>query len=152
MKNRGVFSGFVFFIFLVSPTFAFGALGGGSDSIDRDQALYKGSKKNITSNSNYMVHEITRQGMNLKEYISNGKVFCLAWQSSSASPDLTILLGTYSGEYQEAVKDLKFFRAPAKVQTNNIVMSKYGHPGDIHAEACVPTLIPKGVKLEDIIP
>ena len=67
-------------------------------------------------------------------------------------PDLTLLLGSYTGEYQAAVKQTprKHGRRFSQVRTDRIVVEKWGHMRNLQGRAYAPELIPSGVSIDEI--
>jgi len=88
----------------------------------------------------------------VREYISaSGVVFGVAW-NGLIHPDLTQLLGSYAGEYQEVLQQTKrkAGRRSIRVTTGHIVVEKWGHIRNLQGRAYIPALIPQGVTVDEI--
>src|SRR5258708_39273899 len=109
------------------PSFA--ELGGYADSVAADRARMKASLK-VTQNKAFAVHEITTPTkIVVREYVgSDGRVFGVAWQGPFL-PDLSQLLGSFFGQYSDAIKAQKrtYVRhRPAKIQQPTLVLQGGG--------------------------
>ena len=127
-------------------------LGESADSITLDRKALSAVRRATTVSNGYTVHEITSGSTAVREYVSpSGTVFGIAW-NGLMHPDLTQLLGTYAGEYEEALQ--KTPRQPGrknlKVRTNRVVVEKWGHMRNLQGRAYVPDLIPPGVSVDEI--
>jgi hypothetical protein len=142
----------IFSLALVSGRQAQAALGGSSDSIASDKKALKAVRSATLTSSKYTVHEFQSGGTAIREYVSSsGVVFGIAWNGLT-HPDLTPLLGQYASEHKKAVKNSK--RQPgrrhARIQSNNIVVEKWGHMRHLQGRAYVPALIPEEVSVDEI--
>ena len=100
----------------------------------------------------YNVHEVISASVTLREYLSpSGVVFGIAW-NGLIHPDLTPLLGSYAGEYGEALRQTprKPGRRRLQVKTNQVVVEKWGHMRNLKGRAYAPALIPPGVSVDEI--
>ncbi len=86
------------------PRPAFAALGGDVSSVQADQA-HMNAQLRIQTGQAYTVHELHQtNGTVVKEFISPaGKVFAVSW-SGAFMPDLRQLMGTYFGQFSQAVQ------------------------------------------------
>lgn len=137
---------------LMGTEIAQAALGESVDSVAMDINALSASQGETTVQNGYTIHNIKNDSVSVREYVSpSGAVFGIAW-NGMIHPDLTTLLGTYFGEYQEALKQ-SIFKPGSKfsqIKTNNVVVEKWGHMRNIQGHAYVPTLIPKGVDVDEI--
>lgn len=128
-------------------------LGESVASVTTDQKTLSSARGAATAVHNgYTVQEVKSDATTVREYVSSsGIVFGIAWQGRT-HPDLTPLLGSYAGEYQEALR--KTPRHPGRrrlqVKTDRIVVEKWGHMRKLQGRAYVPALIPYGVSLDEI--
>jgi len=151
MKNILLCS--ILFIAILVPTrFAFAALGDTADSITTDRQAISAAKGATTVNNNFTVQEIVSDSATIREYISvAGIVFAVAWNGLT-NPDLTQLLGSYATEYHDTVQ--KTPREPgrrsSRIESNRLVVEKWGHMPNLQGRAYDPSLIPSGVTIDDI--
>ncbi len=150
---NGLWSCFLFAaLILVNEPQARATLGEASDSIAKDRQALSARQRAITTHRGYTVHEIVSDSNSIREYISStGVVFAIAW-NGLINPDLTVLLGSYAGEYRKALGQVP--RVPGRrktiVKTNRIVVEKWGHMRDLRGRAYDPALIPQGVTVDEI--
>jgi len=156
MKRRlsTVFLGFGLVVaVLAAAQQAQAVLGESVDSVTTDQKTLSAARGATTGvHSGYTVQEIVSDATTIREYVSSsGIVFGIAWQGRT-HPDLTPLLGSYNGEYQDALR--KTPRQPGRrhlqVKTDRVVVEKWGHMRKLQGRAYVPALIPSGVSLDEI--
>jgi hypothetical protein len=100
----------------------------------------------------YTVHEIRSESTTVREYVTpSGIVFAIAWNGRT-HPDLTSLLGSYAGEYKDALQ--RTLREPGRrsrtVKTDRVVVEKWGHMRNLQGRAYAPALIPPGVSIDEI--
>ncbi len=128
-------------------------LGESEDSVAADQKALSAVKCATTIRTNYTVHEFKSDGTVVREYVSpSGIVFGIAWNGLT-HPDLKPLLGSYAGEYEAALK-----RTPpkpgisrnARVETDRVVVEKWGQMRNLQGRAYAPSLIPPGVSIDEI--
>lgn len=128
------------------------ALGESSDSISSDRRALTAVRGAVTVRHGYTVQEIISESATIREYISDDDiVFGVAW-TGLVMPDLAVLLGSYTGEYQQALK-----QAPRKpglrsrqVKTKRVVVQTWGHMRNLQGRAYAPALIPQGVAIDEI--
>jgi len=128
------------------------ALGESADSVMSDLNALSAMQGAAIIHTGYTVQEITSASVTVREYISpSGVVFGIAW-NGLIHPDLTPLLGSYAGEYHQAL--LKSPRKPgsrfSRVKTDVIVVEKWGHMRNLRGRAYVLALIPPGVIVDEI--
>lgn len=137
---------------LVAAEYARAALGGSADSIISDRKAMSAVRSASTERRGYTIEEMVSESTTVREFISSsGMVFGIAW-NGLIHPDLTRLLGSYAGEYEEALQ-----RTPRKpgrryhqVKTNRIVVEKWGHMRNLQGRAYAPALVPPGVSIDEI--
>ncbi|MGD1074608.1 MAG: DUF2844 domain-containing protein [Thermodesulfovibrionales bacterium] len=127
-------------------------LGESVESVDADRKALSGARGAATSRTGYSVREIESGSVIVREYVSpSGVVFGIAWNGLT-HPDLTQLLGSYAGEYREALQRTP--RGPdrrrLRVKTEQIVVEKWGHMRNLEGRAYAPALIPPGVRIDEI--
>lgn len=128
------------------------ALGESVDSVESDRESLTAVRGAMTAHRDYTIHEIKTDSTVIREYISpSGIVFAIAWKGL-VHPDLTALLGSYAGEYEEALRQTprKPGRRQLQVKTNRVVVEKWGHIRDMKGRAYAPDLIPPGVSIDAI--
>ncbi len=137
---------------LVAAHVAHAALGESADSITSDRKSLSAARGATTARAGCTIQTIESDSTTVREYLSpSGVVFGIAWNGMS-HPDLTRLLGSYAGEYQEALRQTprKPGRRHLQVKTNSIVVEKWGHMRNLQGRAYVLSLIPQGVSVDDI--
>ena len=101
----------------------------------------------------YTVQEFASDATTVREYVApSGIVFGVAWDGLTY-PDLTPLLGSYDGEYQEALRQeprKPGLRRHHAVRTDRVVVEKWGNLRDLRGRAYAPALIPPGVSIDEI--
>lgn len=100
-------------------------LGESADSIASDRKSLLAVQGGTAALNGCTIHTIGSDATIVREYISpNGLVFCSAW-NGLIHPDITPLLGTYGGEYQEVLRQTprKPIRRRLQVRTNHITAS-----------------------------
>jgi hypothetical protein len=127
-------------------------LGESVDSITLDRKPLSAMRGAATVGNGYTVHEITSGSTTVREYVSSsGTVFGIAW-NGLINPNLTQLLGTYAGEYEEAL--LHTPRQPGRrhlqVITKRVVVEKWGHMRNLQGRAYARDLMPPGVSVNEI--
>jgi hypothetical protein len=127
-------------------------LGEPADSVESDRKAFA-AVQNITQTRNgYTVQELDSDANSVREFISStGVVFAVAWNGQS-HPDLTSLLGSYVGEYQQALgqNSRHFGKRHSQVKTDRIIVEKWGHMRNLQGRAYIPALIPSGVSINEI--
>lgn len=148
-----VFGGLVFSaVLFAGAQHVQATLGEYADSISSDEKVLSAMQRSTTALNGYTVHEIYSASTVVREYVStSGVVFGIAWQGL-IHPDLSQLLGLYSGEYQEALLQTRRIkgRRSLQVKTNSVVVEKWGHMRNLQGRAYVPSLIPPGVSVDEI--
>jgi len=127
-------------------------LGESSDSISHDKKVLSAVQRSRTVLNGYTVHEIDSAPNVVREYVSaSGIVFGIAWQGL-IHPDLTRLLGSYAGQYQEALLQTPRIRGSRRLQvkSSGVIVEKWGHMRNLQGRAYVPSLIPPGVSVDEI--
>lgn len=128
------------------------ALGDTVDSVEIDRAHMQGSIRVIQSDA-YVVNEIqAATGTVVREYVSGGAVFAVAWQGPTI-PDLRQLLGAYFDQYlqaAEAAQAQRRDRGPLLIQSPGLVFESGGHMRSFRGRAYIPAMLPRGVAAETI--
>jgi hypothetical protein len=127
-------------------------LGESAGSVESDRNALSAVHRSTMVHTSYTVQEVDSDSTAVREYVSpSGIVFGIAW-NGLAHPDLTQLLGSYAGEYQEALRQTtrKQGRRHFQVKTDRIVVEKWGHMRNLRGRAYAPALIPSGVSVSDI--
>ena len=131
---------------------AYATLGESTDSIATNKKALSAVRSTTKTSSKYTIHEFQSETITVREYVSpSGVVFGIAWNGLT-HPDLTPLLGSYASEHQKAASHIK--RQPGrkyiKVESDNVVVEKWGHMRNLQGRAYVPALIPQGVSTDEI--
>jgi hypothetical protein len=131
---------------------ALATLGETIDSVASDRKALSAVQGEATVRKGYTVHEMMSGATAIREYLSPaGIVFAIAWNGLT-NPDLTLFLGSYAGEYHQAIQKTprERGRRSHRVTTDRIVVEKWGHMRNLQGRAYVPNLIPPGVSVDDI--
>jgi Protein of unknown function (DUF2844) len=120
-------------------------LGGSVSSIQADQEHMKGTRR-VTEGAAYSVHEIqAATGTMVREFVSpSGTVFGVAWNGPS-TPDLQQLLGTYFGQYAQAIQSKRAARGRLSIRQEGLVVEAGGHMRSFSGRAYLPQMMPQGV-------
>lgn len=127
-------------------------LGESPDSISSDEEFLSAVKRSTTVLNGFTVHEIDSGVTVVREYVStSGVVFGIAW-NGLIHPNLTQLLGSYAGEYQDALRQTPRIKGSRhlQVKTSGVVVEKWGHMRNLQGRVYVPSLIPPGVRVDEI--
>ena len=127
-------------------------LGGSADSIESDRKALSAAMRGVTARDNYTVQEIYSESNTVREYVSSsGIVFGIAW-NGLVYPDITQLLGSYTGEYQEALQKTLHQKGSRRlhVKSQNVIVEQWGHMRDLRGRAYAPALLPPGVSVDEI--
>jgi Protein of unknown function (DUF2844) len=155
MKKRikAVFLGLYFVaIILATVQRAQATLGESAISVESDRKAFAAVQNITQTRKGYTVQELNSEANNVREFISStGVVFAVAWNGQS-HPDLTSLLGTYVGEYQQALRQnpRHFGKRHFQVKTDRIIVEKWGHMRNMQGRAYIPALVPPGVNINEI--
>lgn len=128
------------------------ALGESVDSVASDQTALAAKRVSQMVGNGYTVQELRSDSVTLREYVApTGIVFAIAW-NGLIHPDLTSLLGSYVGEYRSALQHVprQHGSRHRKVETDQIVVEKWGQMRNLQGRAYVPALIPSGVSIDEI--
>jgi len=136
-------------LWLLGAAPAWAVLGRSVDSVESDRKMLEGTVQRVTL-PYYSIHQITRDGMTVKEYVTpKGTVFGVSWQGPTM-PNLSQLLGDYYQDFQREVQSRPRRRGPAIVQTDDLVVESSGHMRAFHGRAYVRSLVPNTVTREVI--
>ena len=127
-------------------------LGESADTVELDRKALTAVRGETEAHKNYIVHGFNSDSTTVREYISpSGVVFGISWKGL-IHPDLTQILGSYAGEYQEALRKTprQQGRRRLQVKTSRVVVEKWGHMRNLQGRAYAPGLIPSGVSVNDI--
>lgn len=127
-------------------------LGESANSISSDRKVLSAVRRSTAVRNGYTVHEIGSASTVVREYVStSGVVFGIAWKGL-IHPDLSQLLGSYAGEYQEALRQTPRIKGRRRLQvkTSRVVVEKWGHMRNLQGRAYDPALIPSGVDVDEI--
>ena len=128
------------------------SLGESVGSIESDSKALSAVKRGVTVHNGYTVQEIYSDANTVREYVSSsGIVFGIAW-NGLVYPDITQLLGSYTGEYQKALKQTVRQKGSRHmlVKSSGVVVEQWGHMRDLHGRAYAPALMPPGVSVDEI--
>jgi hypothetical protein len=127
-------------------------LGESIDSIESDRRMLSAVRGATMVRDGYTVHEVSSGATLLREYVSpSGIVFAIAWNGLT-HPDLALLLGTYAGEYENALERTprKRGQKALRVQADRVIVEKWGRMRNLQGRAYAPHLIPPGVSIDAI--
>lgn len=147
-----IFRGMTIIAALASAQWAHATLGGNAETIASDRKGLAAVHRATMPRSGYTVEEMTFDSTTLREYVSPaGIVFGIAW-NGYVHPDLTLLLGSYSGEYSAALEKAQRTHGHRSRQlvTDNIIVETWGHMRDLRGRAYAPSLVPSEVNIDEI--
>jgi len=127
-------------------------LGESADSVESDRNALSAVRHPASTRDRYTIQEIGSDSVAVREYISpSGIVFGISW-NGLIHPDLTELLGSYADEYQKALQlsPRKRGQRHLQVETDRVVVEKWGHRRNLQGRAYAPALIPPGVSVDEI--
>jgi Protein of unknown function (DUF2844) len=137
---------------LVIDSPALAGLGEDVSSVQADQAKMLGSLRTTQAQA-FEVHEIkAATGVVVREYVSGGKVFAVAWQGPWP-PDMRQILAGYFDQYQrtaQAEVNSRAGRRPLAIEEPGLVVQSGGHMRSFAGRAYVPQMLPPGVSAEAI--
>jgi hypothetical protein len=139
-------------IFFATAQHVLATLGEQAKSVASDRKTLSAAQPSITVHNGYTVQETSSDSIVVREYVSpSGIVFGIAWKGLM-HPDLVPLLGSYADEYEEAQRQTprKPGRKHLHVETNRVIVEKWGHMRNLQGCAYVPALIPTGVSIDEI--
>ena len=94
------------------PRSAQATLGEPAASVESDRKALSAQPRTSTARGSYTVQEVVSDANTVREYVSSsGVVFAVAWNGLT-HPDLTPLLGSYDGDYRQALQKTK--RTPGR--------------------------------------
>ncbi len=152
-----IFCGF----FLISSS-AWAGLGEVVSQETLQQLRQKNFKSNApdtvaSQNSSYTVKETNYGGGTQREYISSsGVVFAVTW-SGRAHVVAKDVLGSYNDDFNTArdtrmkIQTRQFTKARTRLQAKDLVYETGGHMGAIKGKAYVPSLLPSGFNLANLL-
>jgi hypothetical protein len=135
----------VLWVFLLGAAPAWAVLGQSVVSVRSDQLHIEGELRTFALQG-YAVHKINRgDGTVVKEYVSPaGMVFGVSWQGPTV-PDLSLLLGSYFAQFQQAAQTASHRRQALRVRTGELVVESSGHLRAFRGRAYVPSLLPNNL-------
>lgn len=136
----------VAFLLVLGQGFSVRVRGNCADSAEKDSEIITAIRAASTVCYGYTVREIHYGKAAMREYIApSGVIFGIDWKGM-IQPDISQLLGSFADAYLE-----ELLQAPCqqrnlkiKIEAENIVVRKWGPPGDIRGCAYVPGLVPPG--------
>jgi len=132
------------------PGFASATLGEPVNSATKNLSSSNISAK--TTTEKYSIREYEQNGNTVREYASaSGIVFAVGWNGIS-KPDLETLFGSYFNEYLESLNAVpkQYGAKTISMKTAKMVIRRGGRMRDQRGFAFVPSLVPEGVRIEDL--
>ena len=156
------FVGIALLFVAAAPMLAHAALGKSADSVVADAASLDATAVTHTSRSPRNAPELaaysvaqmtTASGIAVREYVgSDGLVFAVTWRGRRP-PDLSTLLGSYFGQYQDAAVAgglTAHGLHHASVRASDVMVETAGHMRDMWGRAMLPEMLPPGVAQSEI--
>ncbi len=126
------------------------ALGGPASTLQDDRMQLKATAPVANNKLNFTVHEMaTADGTTVREYISGGNVFGVAWRGPHI-PNLKQLMGSYYETYTSELAARRKGHAPVAIRRTDFVAHSGGHMRAFSGSAFVPNMLPAGVTEADI--
>lgn len=152
---------------VITPLPALATLGGNTSSITADETQLHASTSQPTPSArrentggttttntapailptSVSVQQLTQtDGTVIKEFLSNGIVFAIAWRGPTP-PNLRQLLGDYFSTYAAGIQiaNQNGERGPTAIQSGGLVVYSGGHMNSFFGQAFLPALLPQGV-------
>jgi len=151
-RKHKIFRGMAIVAALASAQWAHATLGGNAETIASDRKALAAVHRATMPRSGYTVEEMALDSTTVREYVSPaGIVFGIAW-NGYVHPDLTQLLGSYSGEYSAALENAlrTHGRRSRRLITDNIIVETWGHMRNLRGRAYAPGLVPNDVSVDEI--
>lgn len=138
------------FAVMIASARAFAALGEPADSVAADRDAL-GGRMVEALHPRYTVERITTPAATVvSEYVApSGVVFAVTWRGP-APANLSVLLGAYFHEYQEAAARAPLALHHSTVRTKNLIVETGGHMRALWGRAIIPALVPAGVDETEI--
>jgi hypothetical protein len=156
------FIGLALLLLGAAPSPAHAALGKTADSVAADAASLSANAVRQTPRSAlnaptvvaYTVEQMTTAaGIAVNEYVGpDARVFAITWRGRRP-PDLSVLLGAYFAQYQEAAIAgglAAHGLHHASVRGSDVVVEMAGHMRDMSGRAFLPAMLPRGVEPSEI--
>jgi hypothetical protein len=131
---------------------AVATLGEQASTVTQDAGKMKGVQKATLNQGLYATHEMVSGVTTIREFSNrDGLVFAVSWRGL-AKPDLNILFGSYYAEYEAGAAKLPRQRGRRSVslETSKMVLRGSSRMRDQRGFAYIPSLVPPGIKLEDL--
>ncbi len=144
-------------IISITPLAAWATLGEDSSSIMNDANVLNAKVSQATdysvaganSSTPYQTNVLeTVNGITIKQFVYNGKVFAVAWHGSHV-PDQNQLFGKYFATLQNATPSYKSVSA-RQVNSNDFVSATNGWMGHYEGKALIPSLAPANVSINNV--
>lgn len=139
-------------LFTALPITSYATLGGDVNSVKLDNQLL--TKTNIM-NSNVLqgdsrvtVYDINNKKTQIKEYVSNNKVFAVSW-SGASYPNFKQIMNDYRLQFKTGTVVPNGIHA-VSVYGNDFIFQQSGYAGDISGIAYIPSFIPLGLNINII--
>ncbi len=138
-------------ILLASSAPAWAALGEPAESVRADHERFGGGALRTRTTSRFTVHEMGGDGGPVvREMVGpDGFVFAVAWDGPRM-PDLSVVLGRYHADVQDAVRAGGRRRQPVLIKRADLVVESGGRPRAFRGRAWLPERMPEGVTAEDV--
>jgi hypothetical protein len=125
-------------------------LGENAKSIEADVQALSTSASKVTEKPGYKIFELVSPAFTVKEFVSpSSQVFAVSW-IGIAHPDEKVLLGSYSDETKSSGAFRVRGSRKLEMTSENIVFKKWGHSRKVQGLAYIPSLLPEGVKPDEI--
>jgi hypothetical protein len=139
-------------LILIYPVASHAILGEMAEPANSTQRMPSAFSARTEIHQTFTVRTTQSDATTVREFIApSGIVFAVTW-NGIARPDLSILLGSYNGEYESALNRTARVhgRRSRSIRTDRVVVEHWGHMRDLSGRAYDPSLIPGGVSLEEI--
>jgi hypothetical protein len=161
-SNSPLINAVVALALLVCSPAAWATLGGvpPGNSVQTSQPGSSGARKllqrAVVASSGYTVHESTLpSGTTVQELARpDGTVFAVIW-SGPTLPDLDALLGAHAAALDQhlAQRRLQARRgSPVALTSPQLVLHSGGRMRDFAGHAYAPSLVPAGIRIQDVLP
>ncbi len=127
------------------------SLSGPLSSIEDDRAALHASLREEVQPDYTIDHVALPNGVEVREFLSHGKVFGVAW-SGPFKPDLQQILGSHFTTFVfEASRKSLAGHSQLHAERSDVVIDASGHSRFFAGRAFAPALVPKGIDARAVV-
>jgi len=143
--------GCLVWIIAATSTPARASLSGPPTSIEEDRAALHATLREEVQSAYTIEHVALPNGVEVREFLSRGRVFGVAW-SGPFKPDLQQILGSHFTTFVfEASRTSLAGHSQLHAERSDVVIDASGHSRFFAGRAFVPALVPKGIDVRTVV-